>query len=294
MMKQETLLSNPMKLKLKGYVKLFRPELPFAAGVCVILGELVALGGFPPLGPALLGFACAFFLSGTALVMNDYFDLEVDRVNAPERTLPSRLVSPREAFVFAMTTAFLGLAAALVISLPALILSLVFWAVGFLYNWKFKQSGLLGNLMVSSSVAITFILGGIAVGQPWNPIVWIFSLQAFLIDLSEEIAGDAMDMDGDKKRASKSIALVRGKTYALRLSGFIFVLVVLSSFIPYLLGWFGTGYLILVSVMDLAVLYFTTRLIMSQTPMEGRTYMRRIYLLITFGMLVFILSQFFT
>jgi geranylgeranylglycerol-phosphate geranylgeranyltransferase len=35
--------------KLKGFLQLFRPELPFSAGVCVFLGEIVALGRFPSL-----------------------------------------------------------------------------------------------------------------------------------------------------------------------------------------------------------------------------------------------------
>ncbi|MGD8403562.1 MAG: hypothetical protein PVJ21_07870 [Anaerolineales bacterium] len=33
--------------KLLGFIRLFRPELPFAAGVTVLVGEMVALGGLP-------------------------------------------------------------------------------------------------------------------------------------------------------------------------------------------------------------------------------------------------------
>jgi len=66
--------------KFKGMVQIFRPELPFAAGVCVILGEIIALGYFPSFQEMSLGFMCGFFLSGSAIVINDYFDLEVDRV----------------------------------------------------------------------------------------------------------------------------------------------------------------------------------------------------------------------
>jgi geranylgeranylglycerol-phosphate geranylgeranyltransferase len=278
-----------MRQKLTGIVQLFRPELPFAAGVCVVLGEIIAFGGTPPIRPILLGFACGFFLSGTALVLNDYFDLEVDQVNAPQRALPSGKVSPREAIILSLVATLLGLAAAFAIGLPALILSIIFWGVGVLYNWKFKQTGLVGNLMVSSSVAITFILGGIAVGQPWNKIVCFFSLQAFLIDLAEEIAGDAMDIEGDRKRGSKSIAIRLGRNYALRISGVLFALVACVSFVPFLLGWLGIGYLILVSILSLALIFFTTRLLKSRTPEEGRSMMRRIYLLPLFGMLVFII-----
>jgi geranylgeranylglycerol-phosphate geranylgeranyltransferase len=280
-----------MRTKLSGFVQLIRPELPLAAGICVLLGEIVALGDLPPLRPGLLGFVCGFFLSGTALVLNDYFDLEVDRINAPLRPLPSGKVSPREVIYFAAFTALLGLGAALAISLPALLLGLLFWTVGFLYNWKFKQAGLAGNLMVSASVAVTFVLGGMAVGEPWNKIVWFFSLQAFLIDLGEEIAGDAMDIEGDLKRGSRSIAIRKGKQFALRMASFVFALVVFNSIIPYVLGWLGIGYLILVIIMDLALLYFTSGLLKSRTPDEGRSFMRRIYLVTLFGMLAYIAGK---
>lgn len=64
--------------------------------------------------------------------------------------------------------------------------------------------------MVSSSVAITFIFGGIVIGNPWNAIIWCFSVITFFIDLGEEVASDAMDMAGDKKINSRSIAISRG------------------------------------------------------------------------------------
>jgi geranylgeranylglycerol-phosphate geranylgeranyltransferase len=48
--------------KLRGVVRLFRPELPFAAGVCVVVGEILALAGFPPHRTWSLGFLCGFFI----------------------------------------------------------------------------------------------------------------------------------------------------------------------------------------------------------------------------------------
>ena len=279
--------------KLRGIIRLFRPELPFAAGVCVVLGEIIALGNFPPLRELLLGFVSGFFLSSTALILNDYFDLEVDKINAPERSLPAGLVSSSEAIVLSMITTILGLAASYSIGLSAFILSVTFWFVGFLYNWKLKETGLFGNLMVSASVAITFVLGGIAVGEPWNKIVWTFSLMAFFIDLGEEIAGDAMDLEGDKKRRSSSIALNNGRNVAVRISGFLFMLVVLISYIPAFLGWLGTSYLIIISITNVITLHFTVSLLKSRTPDQGRGSMRGIYLGALFGMLAFILGQIF-
>jgi len=80
-------------------------------------------------------------------------------------------------------TAILGLAAALAFGPLALGLSLIIWLLDFLYNWRLKAAGLWGNLIVATSVGITFVLGGMAVGHPWSPTVWTFAL-AVVVNLA--------------------------------------------------------------------------------------------------------------
>ena len=283
----------PLNNKIRGLIRLFRPELPFAAGICVFLGEIIALGQLPALRKAALGFSCGFFLSATALILNDYFDLEVDRINAPGRPLPSGQVSKAEVVALSILTTLLGLASAYWIGLPELLVAFVFWFIGFLYNWKFKEAGLLGNLMVSASTAVTFVLGGMIVGEPWNKIVWTVGLIGFFLDLGEEIGADAMDMEGDKKRKSRSIALVRGRLFAIRIASSLFFLVVLISFIPIFLGWMGTLYLVLISITSLFTILFSFRLLRSRTLDQGRSSLRGIYLGALFGMLAFIIGKVF-
>ncbi len=67
---------------------------------------------------------------------------------------------------------------------------MVIWVIGLLYNWKFKESGLPGNMMVAPSVAWTFIFGGAIVGGLENGMIWVFGALAFVFDLGEEIAGE--------------------------------------------------------------------------------------------------------
>lgn len=97
----------------------------------------------------MLGFLSVFFISATALILNDYFDLEIDRINAPQRPLPSGMITPRDVIVLSFVVAFLGLMASALISLTAFITICVVWIVGVLYNWRCKCPGLIGNLMVS-------------------------------------------------------------------------------------------------------------------------------------------------
>ncbi|HEY3291224.1 MAG TPA: hypothetical protein VGK87_13935 [Anaerolineae bacterium] len=49
-----------LKRKLTGLMRLFRFELPFAAGVCVVLGELLASGKVPAIKEFVFGFLSVF------------------------------------------------------------------------------------------------------------------------------------------------------------------------------------------------------------------------------------------
>jgi geranylgeranylglycerol-phosphate geranylgeranyltransferase len=102
-----------------------------------------------------------------------------------------------------------------------------------------------------------------------------------------------MDIEGDKKRNSRSIAIMNGRNFALTVSSAIFGLVVLISFIPALFGWLGPSYLIMIFITDILIIVFAARLKKSRTPEEGRGSMRRIYLGALFGMLAFIVGKLF-
>ena len=99
----------PNYKKIKGLIELLRPELPFAAGISVIIGEIITLGKLPSLSELFLGFMWGFFLSGSAMILNDFFDIEVDKINAPNRPLPSGLISSNTALVFTIIISLLGL-----------------------------------------------------------------------------------------------------------------------------------------------------------------------------------------
>jgi geranylgeranylglycerol-phosphate geranylgeranyltransferase len=278
--------------KVTGAIRIIRPELPLAAGMCVVLGELLALGKFPPVRSALSGLALGFFLSSSAMIFNDYFDLEVDRINSPERPLPSGLLTPQEAITLGILTALVSLGIAWSFHPFVAVLTLVVWLLGFLYNWKLKAAGLWGNLIVAVNVALTFIMGGIAVGQPWNKFVLAFGLIAFFFDLAEEIAGDAMDAEGDRKRASRSIAILKGKRTALNISAALFGLVILSTFFPVALGERSNYYLFPIVLMDALMVIFTIRLLKSQTPQAGRLAMRGLYITASLGLLAFLMGRY--
>lgn len=276
--------------KLKGLIRLMRFELPFSAGVCVVMGQMLALGHFASILEIASGFISIFSISASILVLNDYFDVETDRINAPDRPIPANIVTKTEALLFSLFLVALGLLLGYLTGVIAFATVVILLIVGFLYNRKFKKSGLFGNMMVSFSVGMTFIYGGISVGLPFSKTAWFFGVIAALVDLGEEIAADAMDVKGDLLIESNSLAIKYGKRAALTVSGFIFLCVILLSIIPFIVRWFPFIYLGPIAVMDGAIAYSTIRLLKSEGD-EGRKYIRGLYLGATLGLILFMVVR---
>ena len=276
--------------KIKGLFRLLRFELPFSAGICVIMGQLLALGKFASVPETAFAFLSVFFISASILVLNDYFDVETDKINAPDRPIPSNLVTPKEALLLSMVLLLSGIILSSLISIIALSISIALFIIGFLYNRRFKKTGLYGNILVSISVGMTFIYGGVSVGLPFNKMVLLFSLIAALIDLGEEIAADSMDVSGDKLINSNSVAIKYGRAVALRISIYIFLFVVFLTAIPFIMNWFSSIYLIPFVIMDASIIYSSIKLSKSIND-GGRKYIRSLYLGSTLGLVVFILIR---
>lgn len=269
--------SNKRKSKLSGLVRLFRFELPFTAGLCAVLGQLLALSALPTVSEMILGFLSVFLISAAALILNDYFDIESDKINAPNRPLPSGLVSKQDVILLTVGVTLLGVITGWLISTAAVLVIMGVWVIGFLYNWRFKKVFLVGNLMVSLSVGMTFIFGGVSVNRPFSHLVWFFAAWVFLINLGEEIAADAMDIEGDRKAGSRSLALVLGREKALKISASLFLIVIAASSLPFVLGWLGWLYLPPFILTDAVMFYALIKLLHVEDD-QGRIYIRWIYM----------------
>jgi geranylgeranylglycerol-phosphate geranylgeranyltransferase len=278
--------------KISAVFRLLRFELPFSAGICVIMGQLLALADFASLTQTLLGFLSVFCVSAAILVLNDYFDVATDMINAPDRPIPSNMVSPNEALFLSLLLFVLGLLFSLLLSITTFWAAIVLSLIGTLYNWKLKKSGLAGNFLVSFSVGMTFVFGAISVGLPFNKIAWIFGIIAALIDLGEEIAADAMDMEGDKLIQSNSLAIRYGPAFAIKSAVFIFFIVVILTLVPFILQWLKWIYLAPILLMDGFIAYAAIRLLQS-SGQQGRNYIRILYLGATAGLILFIVMRLF-
>ena len=85
--------------KFRAILQLIRPInctlMGFAVFVGVILANPSSFASF--FLNIIYGFCTGFFLTGAAMIINDYYDREIDAVNEPSRPLPLGLISTNEA-----------------------------------------------------------------------------------------------------------------------------------------------------------------------------------------------------
>ena len=225
-------------------------------GIAVIASEFVAKRGFPSFWQALVGFCIAFFLTAGVMVTNDYFDKEIDRINRPDRPIPSGMVSERLALIASFIFFVAGLTLSLagpwyLMAFPLALFSLV---ISLEYNYKLKRKGLIGNAIVSFNVALPFLYGSIMVGQITS-INALFFGYAFQANMAREIIKGVPDMQGDKNKGVRTIAVVYGPSLALKIGFVIVFLDVLASPVPYIIGSAGFLYLIVLAVGDAILLH---------------------------------------
>ncbi|TAJ44291.1 prenyltransferase [Methanofollis fontis] len=283
-------MTSTIATRLRASAELIRLDLALGAGFFFVAGEILAYGGLPPVHLVVPGFLALFFISGSANISNDYFDREVDRINLPSRPLPSGRISVAGLWVlFSLFTAA-GMICAALLGPLVLALVILFWCIALAYNITLKDAGFTGNLIVAGCIGMTIILGGITVGR-LNGVVLTFAALAFFFDLGVEIAADTMDAEGDRQRSGRSLAQTRGRAHALRISGIWLAVFFLLTPLPFLMGWLGHDYLILVAVLDLWMIHCSMRLMRSRTIAEGRTQIRRLYLSWGLFVIVFTLTR---
>lgn len=189
---------------------------------------------------------------GIAMVHNDIIDLEIDRINAPHRALPSGKVTLREAKIYAITLFVIGTIAGLWVgSVEAITIMLITLILSLLYNSKLKQLGFLGNITVGFTATSAFLYGdAIAAGwdhfwpaSAWNASVYLFLIGAIL-NTSREVAKGIMDTEGDREYGIKTIAVLYGKRNAARLVLVLITFAIIVALLPLLNHTFGPLFIV--------------------------------------------------
>jgi len=285
--------------KAVGYLRLIRPVNCLMMGVAVIVGAVISKQNFEDIlfSNLVYGFITGFTLVAASMVINDFCDKDIDAINEPSRPIPSGLIKPEEALVFAAVLTAIGFVAAFLTNTAnALATSLCFmtaiisWMVSVAYATVGKRTGLLGNFLVSACIAIPFIYGSLAVTNRIELNVLILASMAFLSNTGREITKGIVDVRGDRTRSIQTLAVRYGKKTAASAATLFYLSAVLLSPLPWFLNRVSIWFLPLVAITDFGLVASSVSLLRNYSRENARKVKRMVLLWFTTGLLAFILG----
>jgi geranylgeranylglycerol-phosphate geranylgeranyltransferase len=276
-----------VKVILKEVINIIRLPNCILSGFGVIIGAV--LENYYNLQVLFLGFLVGFFIPSYSMIINDYYDIEIDRINAPHRPLVSGKINIKTALALAVVLLISGLTISALLNALSFAIAALFAVISYLYSWKFKRSGLIGNFLVASSMAIPFVYGSI-ISMNFGPIPFILAGVAFFAGTSREIIKGISDVEGDMKKGVRTLTITQGAKKA-SIYAFIFMIVaVILSFFPLIYFRFWYVYLTLILIIDVYMIKYTYGLVKNPDGNKAIYVKNRILLLMFGALLVFFVS----
>lgn len=249
---------------MQQYLKLMRSGNCLMAAIAATVGVFIAYNivansspyssGFTafPLIEAVKVFFVVFLVTGAGNAVNDYFDIEIDRINKPARPIPSGKIALKTALYFSLALFIMGIILAASINMICGAIAFVNSLLLIYYASTLKRTALLGNITVGYLTGSTFLFGG-AVFYDYGGIngVFVLFLLATLATIAREIVKDIEDIEGDRKDGARTLPIITGAKKAAVLASFIGLVAVLASPIPYFQSLMSIRYLAIVAIADL-------------------------------------------
>jgi geranylgeranylglycerol-phosphate geranylgeranyltransferase len=237
----------------------------------------------------LIACGVVFIIMGAGNTLNDYFDRKIDAVNKPDRPIPSRRISAKTAFYYASFLFFLGNILAYYINLSAGIIASFSSVLLILYASKFKKTVLLGNIDISFLTGLTFIFGGVVVGDLY--ISYFLGFYAFLMTMAREIVKDMEDMEGDRLDGAKTFPIIYGKTLSSQIAAYFMIIASLTSPILYFIGIFNVFYLAVLILAIIIFLYCAKSILEDQSLQSTQKISKRLKIGMSITFLAFALGS---
>lgn len=170
----------------------------------------------------LSGFSISLLAVGGYL-LNDYFDIDIDKINQPHRLIPSGRLIRKHALILSFSLLFVANLIFATLNIKLLYIGLVIALLLIIYTPFLKPYPLVGNVIVSLLLATTFPIGAIAASGELKEAIYP-AIFAFLINFPREVLKDGEDITGDLIIGLRTFPIVYGldKTRIL-------VIVLLSS-----------------------------------------------------------------
>ncbi len=223
-----------------GYLAIVRPINCLLAFISVLIGAWAGKEIFLSSPLIIAGFV-GIFVAISGNIINDIKDIEIDRVNNPERPLVSGRVKKNVAWIMSLTSAGLAIIFGFRLGIRPFLLIILALILLYLYSYYFKKMPV-ANFIIAFVSGLSFVLGGIVVK---NPLVLFPFLFALFIHLAREVVKDIIDIEGDQNVQVKSLPIILGPYKAQRIAIISLILLLVILPLPFLLHLFSLSYIII-------------------------------------------------
>lgn len=251
---------------MKDYLGFFHPVKSAIAGLGAVVGYLVTLESIVFQIPLLLTFLSVFLITSGIFVLSDFLDLEKDRLENPDKPLPSGSVNKNVAKSIFGLQITAGIALAFFISNICFILALVGTSLSLVYEYFMKRSTpFYDDLLLGFLVGSLFLYGGIAAGG--SPLSAVIALIVSLAFVGRKILKDTeMETEVGTKRVT--LASYLGNKFAAWTASAFLVAAVFLTPVTHLLGMLGNNHLFILSIGDVLLVYAAIKII--DSPSSGK------------------------
>ena len=231
---------------IKNYFLLIRPLNVLVSGLAMVVATAI-LDNTEETRILILIVLIVMLYTAAANAINDVLDLEIDKINRPSRPIPSKSLGKRTALKFSFTLFLVGSILSLQLSPTAQFISVVIsMPLMIVYSTNLKSKPLIGNIVVSFIIGLSFIFCGAAFGNIFP--MWTPGLLAFSLTLIREIIKDIADLEGDQVAKCKTYPIKYGLQASVKLVSILSSIVVLVILIPYFNNVYNHWYLIILVI----------------------------------------------
>ena len=264
------------------YLEIIRPGNAFLAVVSILL--VAFIGGVFNL-PVLVTCIVVFVVTGFGNSINDYFDYKIDKINKPERPIPSGRISRKTAGYYSLVLALSGnVLTILFLGMIPEVIVLTSTLLMFYYAYSLKKKLLIGNILISFLTGLSFVFGGVVVGIVVASIYLGF--YAFLTTMMREIVKDMEDVKGDSQEGANTLPIAYGMKVSSVLAAAFMIFASLTSPILYFIGILTIWYLPILFIAILIFLSAAVSLLKDRSIENSRKISKRVKI----GMVVTLLS----
>ncbi|MFA4923201.1 MAG: UbiA family prenyltransferase, partial [Ignavibacteriaceae bacterium] len=130
-------------------IRLIRPLNVAITFLSVMVAGFICSGNQDVAAKLFFASLAAAFIAASANIINDYFDIEIDKINRPERILASGKMALRTAFILYFCFILGGIVLSFFVNAAAILIVFGSAILTFYYSYKFKKIPLLGNTLVA-------------------------------------------------------------------------------------------------------------------------------------------------